>query len=113
MYLEQGACLEKFESTDNLNKQRENKLRDNQQKKAFKEIILCLLFVALSMTCSFQMIDSNSFQYRQNLMNLFGAGNINTAFNKVCNRKLLRKTKKTKKKTLLSYLFADIDFSLE
>ena len=90
MYLEKGPCLEKFESSDNhadLNRLRELKLKDNQLKEAFKEIILCLLFVVLIMTCSYQMIDSNSFQYRQNLMNLFGAGNINNTFNNVCNCK--------------------------
>jgi hypothetical protein len=81
-----GPCLEKFENhskPNDLIKLREKKLRDNKLKEAFKEIILCLLFVALNMTVSYQMLDNNSLNYRQNLMNLFGAGNINSAFNNV------------------------------
>jgi hypothetical protein len=41
------------------------------------------LFVALTMSVSYQIIDSNSFSYRKNLMNLFGAGNNNNTLNNV------------------------------
>ena len=86
MIEKKGPCLEKFENTSNPNdliKLRETKLRDKKLKETFKEIILCLLFVALNMTVSYQMLDNNSLNYRQNLINLFGAKNINDAFNNV------------------------------
>ncbi len=86
MVEEKMPSQEKFEnsiSNNDLNKLRETKLRDNNLKEAFKEIIICLLFVTLTMTVSYQMLDYRSLQYRQNLMNLFGAGNINSAFKNV------------------------------
>jgi hypothetical protein len=88
MVEEKMPSQEKFEnsiSNNDLNKLRETKLRDNNLKEAFKEIIICLLFVTLTMTVSYQMLDYRSLQYRQNLMNLFGAGNINSAFKNVKN----------------------------
>ena len=85
MIEKKGPCLEKLDSISNedLKKFSEIKLKDNKLKSAFKEIIFCLLFVSLTMTVSYQTLDYNSLSYRRNLMNLFGAGIINNAFDHV------------------------------
>lgn len=87
MIEQKGPSREKFESSNhaiNLNKLRETKLKDRKLKSALKEIIACLMFVALTMTVAYQMLDNNSLKYQQNLLNLFGAGNKNNQFNNVC-----------------------------
>lgn len=78
-----GPSREKFENsshTFNLNKIRETKLKDKKLKSALKETMTCMLFVALTMSVSYQMLDSNSLKYQQNLLNLFEAGNMNNQF---------------------------------
>lgn len=60
-----------------------SKKLDKKFKAELKEIIMCLLFIGMTMTLSYQMIDNGANSYRNNLMNIFGAGSINTQFNSV------------------------------
>ena len=54
--------------------------RKKKVKAAIREILLSLLFAALTMLCTYQMLDSNSYKYQAELKNLFGAGDISTTF---------------------------------
>jgi hypothetical protein len=62
---------------------REKKLKENELKSAFKEIFLYLLFAGMTLTVAYQMIDKNTFNYQNNLRNLFAAGDKSTLFLKV------------------------------
>ena len=67
----------------NIDDLREKKLRDKKLGIALNEIILCLLFVGMTMSVSYQMLDTDSFGYQTNLLNLFGAGSVSNSFNSV------------------------------
>lgn len=78
--------IEKFPDTNNdfyMNKLKEEKLKDKSLKSGLKEILLYLVFIALTMSLSYQMLDNDSFKYQYNLRNLFGAGDKHTSFNDV------------------------------
>ncbi len=83
-----GLNLEVIEGTNaniNLEELIEIKTKDKQVKVALKEAILCLLFVGMTMTLSYQLVDGNAINYRNNILNLFEAGSINNNFYTVNN----------------------------
>ena len=45
-----------------------------------QEILLSLAFVVLTMTCAYQLLDKDSFNYQNNLRNMLGAGDKSTSF---------------------------------
>jgi len=81
------AVLDEFAESANKNTNFDeivaSKKMDKKLNEALKEIILCLIFVGMTMTISYQMIDNDALSYRNNLLNLFGAGSVNTKFYEV------------------------------
>lgn len=78
-----GLNLEAVEATNNninLDELKESKQRDKKLGIALREVFLCLCFVGMTMTVSYQMLDSDAFRYQYNLRNYLGAGDKNTAF---------------------------------
>jgi hypothetical protein len=81
-----SRVLQEFDDimiSTNLDDLRQNLLMDKKIKVALIETLLCILFVVMTMAVSYQMLDNDSFGYRNNLMNLFGAGSVSNSFNSV------------------------------
>ena len=72
---------------EELEKLKKEKLIVKKFKSQLNETILSIIFVALTFTIAYQMIDLNSFYYQSNLSNLFGAGTKSTLFYKINNDK--------------------------
>ena len=66
-----------------LDKLKEDKLKEKDLFRAFKSILQYFLFLTLSIIVSYEMLDSNSFQYRNNLKNIFGDGDKSKNFTDV------------------------------
>ena len=76
-------CLEGVEATNNtinLDDLRESKQRDKKLGVALREIMLCLAFVGMTMTVSYQMLDTDAYRYQMSLKNYFGAGDKSSSF---------------------------------
>lgn len=65
---------------ENIKKMKENKLIDKNLKTAFKSIAFYAIFAAMTLNLAYQMVDKNTFNYQNNLKNLFGAGDKSTKF---------------------------------
>lgn len=66
-----------------LDKLKEEKLKDRDLTRAFKSVMLYVLFLLLSIIISYQMLDFNAYQYRNNLKNIFGDGAKSKSFSQV------------------------------
>lgn len=71
---------EKQVDLDNL---RDEKLKQRDLTKAFKSIMSYVLFLLLSLVISYQLLDTNAYQYSHNLKNIFGDGDKFKSFNQV------------------------------
>ena len=78
------------ESNNNLNLDdlKESKQRDKKLGVALREVLICLAFVGMTMTVSYQMLDTDAYRYQMSLKNFFGAGDRNNIFYEVFTQNL-------------------------
>lgn len=74
---------ERESNEDNLEKLKNERLSYKNFKMELNEAILSIIFIILTFSIAYQMIDLNSFNYQTNLANLFGAGDKSQSFENV------------------------------